>query len=556
MRFPFLPLILPACLGALAGLAPEAVKFADVTRESGLSFRHRNSATSRKYLIETMAGGVAVLDYDRDGWLDVFFTNGARLGDPQPDGEPPDKRAPEFWNRLFRNNRDGTFTDATEAARLQGRGYAMGAAAADYDNDGFTDLLVTGYGGAALYRNQGDGAFAEVTARAGVRAPGWTTSAGFFDYNNDGHLDLFICRYLEWDFAAGGIFCGDRRPQGRAYCHPDKFRPVANLLFKNNGDGTFSDVSESSRIGASPGKGLGVAFADFDRDGRLDVSVANDSHPQFLFRNNGDGTFTELGTTAGVGYTEDGRTFAGMGTDFADVDGDGWPDVVTTALPYEYYAYFRNDRNGTFSYASLDSGLGAITRLLGGWGVRVFDYDNDGGQDLLLINSHVMDNIEQTQPHLAYRERPLLLRFDRGKFADVSGGAGEVFARAWAGRGAAFGDLDNDGDVDVVVSNCNEPAYVMRNEDGNRNHWLGVELRGTRSNRDGIGARLALTGAGGRTRYGFATTTAGYLSAIDRRVFFGLGKETSVRKVRIEWPSGKVTEVSDPPVDRFLKVEE
>ena len=503
-----------------------------------------------------MAGGVAVFDYNGDGWLDVFFTNGARLKDPQPDDEPLDKSDLRFWNRLFRNNHDGSFTDVTVKANLQGSGYGMGAAAADYDNDGHTDLFVTNYGEAILYRNNGDGTFRDVTSQANIKTEGWTTSAGFLDYNNDGHLDLFICRYLEWNFAAGSLSCGDRKPPGRAYCHPDKFKPISNYLFKNNGDKTFTDVSQSSGIKASPGKALGVAFADFNNDRFLDIYVANDSYPQFLFRNNGDGTFTEVGAIAGVGYTEDGKTFAGMGTDFADIDEDGLADVVTTALPYEYYAFFRNLGRGTFGYSSLDSRLGEITRPFGGWGMRIFDYDNDGAKDLFLANSHVMDNIELSQPHLSYRQKSLLLKFIGNRFVDVSSTSGEIFQQPQASRGAAFGDLDNDGDTDVVISNCNGPALFIRNEGGNRNHWIGIKLRGTRSNRDGIGAKITLTRLDGKSKYNHVTTTASYLSAHDARVFFGLGKDKLIKRIQIEWPSGVVQEIFNPKINQLLHVEE
>ncbi|PYV08821.1 MAG: RNA-binding protein, partial [Acidobacteria bacterium] len=317
----------------------DAVRFTDVTAASHIAFVHRNSAAGNKYLIETMTGGVALLDFDADGWLDVFLVNGAALRAPHTDRDRLDKSAPEFWNRLFRNNRDGTFTDVTERAGVAGRGYGMGAAVGDYDNDGFPDLYVTNYGDSILYHNNGDGTFTDVTARAGVKTEGWTTSAGFFDFDNDGDLDLFVCRYLRRSFA-NHVRCsaGDGVA---SYCHPDRFEPVSNYLFRNNGDGTFTDASRSSGIAASPGKGLGVAFADFDGDGRIDVSVANDSHPQSLFRNNGDGTFREVAFESGVAYTDEGKTFSGMGTDFADVDGDGLPDIITTTLSMESYAFFR-----------------------------------------------------------------------------------------------------------------------------------------------------------------------------------------------------------------------
>jgi enediyne biosynthesis protein E4 len=532
------------------------VKFTDITAASGLRFLHRSSATQNKYLIETMGGGVALFDADSDGWLDVFYTNGARLKDPQPDNESLDKSAPEFRNRLFHNNRDGTFTDVTEKAGLGGKGYSMGVATGDYDNDGDADLLVTGYGVISLYRNDAQGTFTDITARSGIKGDGWMTSAGFFDYNNDGHLDLFICRYLQWNFTSGSLFCGESRPGGRGYCHPDKFKPISNYLFKNNGDGTFTDVSAASGVKAKPGKALGVAFADYNRDGLMDISVANDSHPQFLFRNKGDGTFVEVGLDAGVGYDEDGKTFAGMGTDFSDLDDDGWPDIVTTALPYQYFAFFHNNGKGGFDYLSLNSGLGAITRLFGGWGVRIFDYDNDGAKDVFLANSHVMDNITVTQPHLAYEQKPLLLKFDGHRFQDISARSGEVFQKEMAARGAAFGDLDNDGDLDVVIANCNRPAVVLRNDGGNRNHWLAVELRGTRSNRDGLGGLITLTMKSGKKSFAQVTTASSYLSASDRRAFFGLRNEDTIRTVKIEWPGGAVQEMAEPKADRVLRVEE
>ena len=334
-----------------------SVTYVDATASSGLRFLHRNSKTSEKYLIETMTGGVALIDYDGDGWEDVFFVNGAKLKDPQPDNEILDKSAPEFWNRMFHNNKDGTFSDVTEKAGLRGKGYGMGAAVGDYDNDGHMDLFVSNFGQSILYRNNGDGTFSDVTAQSKLDVQGWACSAGFFDYNNDGYLDLFVTRYMVWNFSLN-INCGPKIPGGRAYCHPDNFKSISNYLFRNNGDGTFTDVSKISHIADSPGKGLGVAFADFNNDGFMDVEVANDQVQQFLFKNNGNGTFEEMAVLAGMGFTEDGKTFSGMGTDFVDLDNDGFPDIVTTALSNESYAYFHNNGDESFTYATLITSLG------------------------------------------------------------------------------------------------------------------------------------------------------------------------------------------------------
>lgn len=532
-----------------------SVTYVDATESSGLHFLHRNSKTSEKYLIETMTGGVALIDYDGDGWEDVFFVNGAKLKDPQRDNEILDKSAPEFWNRMFHNNKDGTFSDVTEKTGLQGKGYGMGVAVGDYDNDGHMDLFVSNYGQSILYRNNGDGTFSDVTAQSKLDVQGWACSAGFFDYNNDGYLDLFVTRYMVWNFSLN-IYCGPKTPGGRAYCHPDNFKPISNYLFRNNGDGTFTDVSKPSHIADSLGKGLGVAFADFNNDGFMDVEVANDQVQQFLFKNNGNGTFEEIAVLSGMGFTEDGKTFSGMGTDFVDLDNDGFPDIVTTALSNESYAYFHNNGDESFTYATLISGLGEITRLLSGWGVRIFDYDNDGFKDLFIANGHVMDNIENTQPHLRSMQKPSLFRNVNHKFVDVSDVSGVTFQQAWAGRGAAFGDLDNDGDIDIVVSNCNGPSYFIRNEGGNRNNWIAVEVRGIKSNRNGVGARLKLTTESGKIQYNMVSTTASYLSANDHRVFFGLGAEKKIKEIEITWPGGHKQEIVEPKINELLKIEE
>jgi len=534
-------LVLALTLPMLAAAAPAPeVRFADVTAAVGLTFTHANSATSNKYLIETMGGGVALLDYDHDGRLDVFFVNGARLEDPMPAGKQPDKHDPAFWNRLYRQRADGTFVDVTEAAGLTGRdqtAYGMGVAAADYDNDGDTDLYVTGYGANTLYRNNGDGTFTDVTQRAGVSGGGWSASAGFVDYDNDGALDLFVTRYVDWTFATNGR-CGEQRPGYRAYCHPDNYRGVANLLFHNNGDGTFADVSAKAGVADANGKGLGVAFADYDGVGFTDVYVANDSVQSFLYHNLQGRGFEEVGLLAGVGFTDDGKTFAGMGVDFADYDNDGRPDLIVTDLSNERYRLYRQNEDHSFRDATHVSGVGGVTLPYSGWGTRFVDYDNDGWKDLFVAQGHVMDTIEKTAPNLRYKQPPLLLRNESGRFVRVT--PGPAFEQDRAGRGAAFGDLDDDGDLDIVLGTVGEPAIVLRNEGGASRHWLRIVAAGTRSNRDGIGCRVKVVSASGLTQHFTISTAAGYLSASDKRLLVGLGDDASARLVEVRWPSGAV----------------
>jgi len=540
----------------IGGATSSDVRFADVTKASGVSFTHRNSATSNKYLVETMGGGVALLDYDNDGRLDIFLTNGAKIEDPMPPGKLPDKSDPAYWNRLYHQNADGTFVDVTEKAHLTGmpqNRYGMGIAVGDYDNDGFDDLYVTNYGGNTLYHNDGNGTFTDVTGRAGVGASGWSASAGFFDYDNDGRLDLLVTRYVDWTFQ-NNRHCGETQPGYRSYCHPDNFEGMTNLLFHNNGDGTFTDVSEKSGIARSIGKGLGVSFADYDNDGFTDVYVANDSVQCFLFHNNGDGTFSEVGLTAGVGFNEDGKTFAGMGVDFADYDNDGRPDIVVTDLSNERYMLFRQNADHSFREVTNLSGLGAATLSFSGWSTRLFDYDNDGWKDLFVAQGHVMDTIEKTAPNLRYLQPPLLLRNDGGRFVRVD--AGDVFQRSWAGRGAAFGDLDNDGDVDIVLSNVGQNAVVLRNDGGNRNNWIQITARGTTSNRDGIGSRVKVVSASGQSQSFTVSPSAGYLSASERRLTVGLGSDASAALVEIRWPSGAVARFENVKAGRTLTATE
>ena len=548
-------LLLLLCSLSPTASAPD-VQFTDITLRTNIAFAQENSATSNKYLVETMGGGVALLDYDNDGRLDVFFTNGAMLQDPMPEGKLPDKSDKKYWNRLFHQNTDGTFTDVTERAGLSGvpQGfYGMGVAVSDYDNDGFEDIYVTGFGGNILYHNNGDGTFTDVTKRAGVGAGGWSASAGFFDYDNDGRLDLFVTRYLDWSFKTNR-YCGEKRPGYRSYCHPDNYDGVTNILYHNNGNGTFTDVSEKAGIANPHGKGLGVAFADYDGDGYTDIFVANDSMQCFLYHNNANGTFSEVGLLAGVGYNEDGKTFAGMGVDFNDYDNDGLPDIVVTDLSNERYILFRNNGDGSFRDVTNSSGLGSATLAFSGWSTHLFDYDNDGWKDLFVAQAHVMDTIEKTSPNLRYREPPLLLRNESGHFVRIL--AGEVFEQQWAGRGAAFGDIDNDGDTDIVVSNVGEKAYVLRNDGGNRRNWLGIETVGTKSNRDGIGARLKVVLPSGLTQYFTVNTAVGYLSASDKRVIVGLGEDAVVKLVEIRWPSGIVQKLENVKARQYLRAVE
>ena len=546
---------------ALGAEAPSAL-FVDATESSGLHFHHRASKTKRKYLPETMSGGVAIFDFDRDGWMDVFFVNGAEIKPAHPDGEEPEKTGPEYWNRLFHNNGDGTFSDLTSEYGLQGHGYGMGVAVGDYDNDGYPDLAVTklgtgGHRAVILYHNEAGRGFVDVTERAGVHAEGWATSAGFFDYDRDGHLDLFVCRYLVWDFGQDHR-CGMRTEAGRSYCHPDVFEAISGYLFRNNGDGAFSDVSEQSGIAEAKGKALGVSFGDFNRDGWTDISVANDQLQQFLFQNEGDGTFREASLLAGVAFDEDGDEFSGMGTDFADLDNDGFPDIVTTTLSEEQFAFFRNRGDGEFEYGTSWSGLGRTTQLYTGWGVGVFDFDNDGSRDVFFANGHVMDNIEKSQPHLRYRQQPLLLHYRDGRFVDVSPRGGAIFARAWASRGAAVGDLDNDGDLDIVVANVDEPAYFAKNQSQEKlkNNWIGLQFQGCPSNRDGIAARVVLTTADGAAQHATAKRAASYQSSNDGRVYWGLGRIAEVQAIEINWPSGSRQTLSQPEVNQIHVVEE
>jgi enediyne biosynthesis protein E4 len=532
-----------------AGLVPG--NFVDVTAKVGITFQHQAPHSSRKYLLETMGSGVALFDYDNDGRLDIYLLNGAPFPDFVPKGTTPQKTGPQYWNRLYHQKVDGTFEDVTAKAGLQGVGYGMGVTVGDYDNDGYEDLFVTSLGGNRLYRNNGDGTFTDVTEKAGVGGGGWSTSAAWVDLDGDGYLDLVVLRYIQWDW--DDVWCGPKDDRG--YCHPDVFQPISMLVYHNNGNGSFTE--EAHQLGLDkPGKALGIAIADYDRDGHPDIFVANDSMVEFLFHNKGDGTFEEKGLEAGVAVDGDGRTFAGMGADFSDYRNDGWPDLFVDDLANQKYALYRNDRDGTFDYDSYVMGVAGLTLKHSGWGTRFFDYDNDGWKDLIIAQGHDLDTIEKSYPDLHYREAPMLLRnVDGKKFVDTGDGSGDVFRQKWVGRGLAVGDLDNDGREDVVITENGGPAHVLMNRTETGNHWIGFKLVGHKSNRDGIGAIIRVETTQGSQWY-TVTTTSSYLSASDVRAHFGLGSDASASTVEIHWPSGIVQTLRNVPGDRYLNVDE
>ncbi len=547
-----------ACFASFTGMkAWQAMhdtpgNFVEITGAAGIRFQHVASHTSKKYLPETMGSGVALFDYDNDGRLDIFLVNGAPLSDPTPKGTIPQKSGPKDWNRLFHQKSDGTFEDVTEKAGLQGFGYGMGVAVGDYDNDGYEDLYVTAYGGNKLYHNNGDGTFTDVTAQAGVGGNGWSTSAAWVDLDNDGRLDLVVLRYLDWDF--DDVWCGEHKEGYRAYCHPDSFKPITPLVYHNEGNGRFTEVGQKIGL-AIPGKGLGIAIADYDGDGHIDLFIANDSMPEFLFHNKGDGTFEEKGLLSQVAVDEDGRTYAGMGVDFEDFNNDGRPDVVVDNLANQMYAVYENAGDGTFNYITKTSGMNRISMLHSGWGMRLIDYDNDGWKDLLIAQGHDLDTVELTNPQIRYREPMLLARNTGHGFVDVSASSGSVFHDAWVGRGLATGDIDNDGRVDAVISTNDGPAHVIRNETRTANHWLTLKLVGHKSNRDAIGAVIKVVTAKGE-QYATVTTASSYLSSSDKRVHFGLGGERNVTTLEIRWPSGIHQTLKDVRADQILEVNE
>ena len=531
--------------------AAAAIQFENVIEQSKIKFKLRNSVSPQRYTFETMVGGVAVFDYNNDGLLDIFFTNGAAI----PSLEKSD---PSYYNRLFRNNGDGTFTDVTEKAGLQGIGYSMGVAAGDYDNDGFVDLYVTGVNRNQLFHNNGDGTFTDVTEKAGVGGfvpkigKAWSVAAGWFDYNNDGLLDLFVLNYLNYNIKTAPLCVQQHLP---AYCSPVDFLGTPNILYRNNGDGTFTDVSEQSHISQYVGKGMGLAFADYDNDGFTDIFVSNDTFENYLLHNNGDGTFTNVALLAGVAYNAYGKAIAGMGADFRDIDNDGRPDIFETAMFGEGFPLYRNLGEGQFQDVTAAAGLSALTSRSTAWGVGIFDFDNDGNKDLFTANADIFDNAME----LAHRPFPLPNRVFRNQgnlaFEDVSSKAGASFQVPAPHRGAAFGDLNNDGRIDVVVTVLNGPPEIWMNRSSNRNHWIILKLVGVKSNRDGLGTKAKVTTSLG-TQYNQATTACSYNSSSDKRVHFGLGSADVIETIELTWPSGIRQVLKKVKADQILTVTE
>ena len=525
------------------------VTFVDVSASAGITFRHDNAASPDKYLIETMGSGCGWIDYDQNGLLDLYLVNGAATHVYTP--KQPLRSA------LYRNNGDGTFTDVTEKAGVGAEGlFGMGVAVGDYDNDGFPDLLVLGYGRSILYHNNGDGTFADVTKHAGVQNAGlWASSAAWFDYDNDGRLDLVIANYVDWS-PERNFYCGDQGPGMRSYCHPDDFHGQPATLYHNNGDGTFTDVSKVSGIRRKAGNGLGVVTFDYDNDGWQDIFIANDHMPNFLFHNNRDGTFDEVGYQAGVAVSADGQFEAGMGTDAADATASGRMDLVVGHLDMQLARVYQNLGDGTFEDATLRSKISYATYHYSTFGARFMDYDNDGARDLFLANGHVLDNITRYHRDTQYAEPKLMFRNNgHGLFENVSERLGPDFLEPRVSRGAAVADFDNDGDLDILVNNCGQAPQLLRNDGGNRNHWLEILLIGTKSNRDGVGARVRVS-AGELVVHDQRKGGMSYQSAQDPRLHFGLGPHAGVDEIEVLWPSGTTTRIANVKSDRMIAIEE
>ena len=516
--------------------------------KSGITWQHVSGRSADYYLPETTGAGCAFLDYDNDGWMDIYLVNSGKCDFYDPN--------PPLRNALYKNNRDGTFTDATEKAGVAGGGYGMGAAVGDYNRDGFPDLYVTQYEHCILYRNNGDGTFTDVTEKAGVAAPGWASSAVWLDYDNDGKLDLFVCRFGN-SGKSENKYCEDAQTGERSYCIPTVYPRVSSWLFHNNGDGTFTDVSEESGIAKSLGKAWGVVATDINNDGCMDLFVANDTVENFLFLNKKNGKFVDIGLESGVAFSQEGRPRSGMGVDSADFNQDGWQDLFVTNVDHEMYSIYKNNHDQTFDDMTGPLGVGRITRLMSGWGVKFFDYDNDGNVDLFLVNGHPDDKIEQHLSHVMYKE-PLLLFHNTGHvFENVNASAGPAFAQNLAGRGLAIGDFDNDGAVDALVTVNGGAPLLLRNTAAQGNHWLGVHLVGKKANPDAVGARITWQ-AGDLKRTRLKVSGGSYLSSHDPREVLGIGARTKIDRLEIRWPlpSGRVDSFTDLPIDRYVTIVE
>jgi hypothetical protein len=515
---------------------------------SGITWRHVNGRSPEYYLPETTGAGCAFLDYDNDGWMDIYLVNSGNCDFMAPN--------PPLRNALYRNNRDGTFTDVTARAGVAGGGYGMGAAVGDYNGDGWPDLYVTQYGRSILYRNNKDGTFTDVTDKAGVAAPGWASSAVWFDYDNDGKLDLFVCRFVDFD-KSKNQFCGDQHTGERFYCVPTAYQPARSWLFHNNGDGTFTDVSRESGIANVLGKAWGVVATDVDNDGWMDLFVANDTVANFLFVNQHNGKFQEAAIGAGIAYSQEGRPRSGMGVDSADFDQDGWQDLFVTNVDQEMYSIYHNNHDLTFDDMAGASGLGRVTRLMSGWGLKFFDYDNDGNLDLFIANGHPDDRIEQHSTRVTYKE-PLLLFHNNGRsLENVSASAGPAFTQTFAARGMAVGDFNNDGAMDVLIAVNNGAPLLLKNTAAQENHWLGLRLVGKKANPDAIGTRITWQ-AGDLKRSRLKVGGGSYLSSHDPREVLGIGKRSRIDKLEIQWPQpGKRVETfTNLPIDRYTTIVE
>jgi hypothetical protein len=516
---------------------------------SGLTWVHQNAMSPERYLPETMGPGVAFLDYDNDGWVDIFMVNSGAADFYTP--------PTPLKNALYKNNRDGTFTDVTDKAGVAGgQQFGMGCTIADYDNDGYPDILVTAYGRCTLYRNNGNGTFTDVTHKAGVAAPGWTTSGVWFDYDNDGKLDLFLCSFVDWSLKSN-VYCGDNKLGRRFYCIPRVFRPTASLLYHNNGDGTFKEVSAGTDIQRSLGKALGVVATDINDDGLLDLFVANDTVQNFLFANRGGGKWEDIGLPAEVAFSANGTPRSGMGVDATDYDNDGRQDLFVANVDQEMFSLYRNEGKEFFADVAAFHGVAQATRLLSGWGLKFFDYDNDGLIDLFLANGHPDDMVENYSQQVKYKE-PLLLFHNNGKKLDnVSASSGPIFTQSFPARGLAVGDFNNDGRIDVLIGNNGGPPVLLKNNAGDGNHWIGVKLQGTKCNRDAVGALLTWS-VGGVTRKRFKANGGSYLSSHDMREVLGIGTAASLDWLEVKWPqpSGNVERFTNLPIDRYVTIVE